>query len=256
MITAGVDVGAKTVKVVIVKDKRIVGKGMAIAGLEANGAVQQAWETALNGAGLLGADIGKVFGTGSRRREVGGFDDEVSEVVADARAVNLANSEIRTVLDIGAEEGRAIRINSEGKVVEFAVNEKCAAGAGAFIDAMARAMQVSMDEFGALSLQSVKTIPINAQCVIFAESEVVSLVHEETDRADICKAINDAISDRLTSMARRVKVEPKVALIGGAARGVGLQRSLMNDLEIDELFIPDEPEFFGAYGAALIAAET
>jgi len=250
------DVGARTVKIVILRDQRIVGKGVATAGLEADRAAEKAWEEALKEAGISKADISKVFATGSRRGEVGGFDDEVSEVVADGRAINKVNPEIRTVLDVGAEEGRAIKINSEGRVLEFAVNDKCAAGAGAFIEAMARAMQVSTEEFGALSLQSVKTIPINAQCVIFAESEVVSLVHEETDRADICKAIDDAISDRLTSMARRVQVQPGVALVGGAARGVGLQRSLTTGLQLDELFVPDDPEFVGAYGAAVIAAET
>lgn len=256
MITAGMDVGSKNVKVVILKDGEIAGKGMATAGLEADGATRKAWELALEQAGVSREEISKVFATGARRNEVGGFDDETSEVVADSRAIHEVNPEVRTVLDVGAEEGRAIKINSDGKVQEFAVNEKCAAGAGAFIEAMARAMQVSVEEFGSLSLQSVKTIPINAQCVIFAESEVVSLVHEDTDRPDICKAINDAISDRLTSMARRVRVEPKVALIGGGARGIGLQRSLKNDLELKELFIPEDPEFIGAYGAALIARES
>jgi benzoyl-CoA reductase subunit D len=256
MITAGMDVGAKTVKVVILKDREIIGKGFATAGLEAEGANQEAWEMALKDAGISREEVNKVVATGSRRDEVSGFDDEVSEVVADARAMSVVNPEIRTIVDVGAEEGRAIRLDSEGKVHEFAVNEKCAAGAGAFIVAMARAMQVSLEEFGALSLQSTKTIPINAQCVIFAESEVVSLIHDETDRRDICKAVNDAISDRLASMARRVRVEPKVALIGGAARGIGLQSSLKNDLGLDELFVPEDPEFFGAYGAALIAAES
>jgi predicted CoA-substrate-specific enzyme activase len=256
MVTAGMDVGAKTVKVVILKDGQIIGKGIAAAGLEADGATQEAWEMALKKAGVSREGLSKVFATGSRRHEVGGFDEAVSEVVADARAMITMNPEIRTILDVGAEEGRAIRTDPKGKVLEFAVNEKCAAGAGAFIEAMARAMQVSLEEFGALSLQSTKTIPINAQCAIFAESEVVSLVHDETDRPDICKAINDAISDRLASMARRVRVEPKVALIGGAARGIGLRSSLKNDLGLDEIFVPEDPEILGAYGAALIAAES
>jgi benzoyl-CoA reductase subunit D len=256
MTTAGMDVGAKTVKVVILKDGQIIGKGIATAGLEAEGATQGAWEKALKEAGLSRKELSKVMATGSRREEVGGFDDEVSEIVADARAMSVVNPEIRTMLDVGAEEGRAVRMDSRGKVLEFAVNEKCAAGAGAFIESMARAMQVSIEDFGALSLQSLKTIPINAQCAIFAESEVVSLVHDETDRPDICKAVNDAISDRLASMARRVRVEPKVALIGGAARGIGLQSSLKNGLGLDELFVPEDPEFFGAFGAALIAADS
>ena len=256
MITAGMDVGAKTVKVMILKDGEIMGKGMATAGLEADGANQEAWDMALKDAGITREEVGRVIATGSRREEVRGFDGEASEVITDARAMTIMNPEIRTIIDVGAEEGRAIKTNPEGKVLDFAVNEKCAAGAGAFIEAMARAMQVSIEEFGALSLESTKVIPINAQCAIFAESEVVSLVHDETGRPDICKAVNDAIADRLASMARRVRVEPKVALIGGAALGIGLQSSLKNALDLDELYIPEDPVFLGAYGAALIAGDS
>ena len=256
MISAGMDVGAKTVKVVILKDGQIIGKSLATAGLEADGANKTAWSSALDEAGVLREEISKVIATGSRREEVSGFDDETSEVIADARAMRQLNGEVRTIVDVGAEEGRAIKLNKEGKVLDFAVNEKCAAGAGAFIEAMARAMQVSIEDFGALSLESNKTIPINAQCAIFAESEVVSLVHDETGRSDICKAVNDAIADRLASMARRVRLEPKIALIGGAALGLGLRSSLKNALDLDELYVPDDPEFLGAYGAALIASET
>ena len=255
MITAGMDVGGKTVKVVILKDDQVIGKGLATGGLEVGGATNEAWEMALKEAGVSRGEVSKVLATGSRRSEVSGFDDEVSEVVADARSMSLMNPEIRTFVDVGAEEGRAVRMNPEGKVLEFAVNEKCAAGAGAFIEAMSRAMQVSLEQFGEFSLQSTKHIPINAQCAIFAESEVVSLVHDETERTDICKAVNDAIADRLASMARRVRVEPKVALIGGGARGIGLQSSMKNALQLDELYIPEDPEFLGAYGAAIIATE-
>ncbi len=256
MISAGMDVGSKTVKVVILKDGRIIGKGIATAGLEADEAIQTAWEAALKEAGVSREEINKVVATGSRREEISGFDDEVSEVTADARAMIIVNPEIRTIIDVGAEEGRAIKVDSGGKILDFAVNEKCAAGAGAFIEAMARAMQVSIEEFSTESLKSDKTIPINAQCAIFAESEVVSLVHDETSRPDICRAVNNAIADRLASMARRVLIEPKVALIGGAARGVGLQSSLKEALELDELHIPDNPEFLGAYGASIIASES
>ncbi len=255
MITAGMDVGAKTVKVVILEDNRMKGKGMATAGLEAGEAARDAWDQALEDAGVSESDIVTIVATGARREEIKGFDKEVSEITADARAMQAVDKKVKTILDVGAEEGRAIKINNDGKVLDFAVNEKCAAGAGAFIEAMARAMQVSIEEFGALSLESDKVIPINAQCAIFAESEVVSLVHDETARADICKAVNDAIADRLASMSRRVLLEDKVALIGGAAKGVGLQSSLKTALGLDELIIPEDPEYIGAYGAALVASD-
>jgi len=152
MITAGVDVGSKTVKVVILKDGAIAGKGMATAGLEAQGAWDEAWDAALKEAGVSRDDIENTIGTGSRLREIEGEHNEMSMVTADARGMHEINPEIRTILDVGAEEGRAIKVDANGKVPDFAVNEKCAAGAGAFMEAMSRAMQVSIEEFGEFAL--------------------------------------------------------------------------------------------------------
>ena len=255
MITAGADVGSKTVKVVILKDGAIAGKGIATAGLEAQGAWDKAWEGALKDAGVSLDDIEKTVSTGARLKEIAGDHEEMSMVTADARGIHEIDPDVRTILDVGAEEGRAIKVDANGKVPDFAVNEKCAAGAGAFMEAMSRAMQVSIEQFGEESLKATSVLPINAQCAVFAESEVVSLVHEETPRPDICKAVCDGVSDRLASMARRVVVEPKVAFIGGAARGVGLQRSLKEKLDLTEVLLPDNIDFIATYGCALTAAD-
>jgi benzoyl-CoA reductase subunit D len=256
MITAGADVGSKTVKVVILKDGAIAGKGIATAGLEAQEAWDEAWDAALKESGIAQSDIEKTVSTGARLKEIKGGHNEMSMVTADARGIHEIDPDVRTVLDVGAEEGRAIKVDANGKVPDFAVNEKCAAGAGAFMEAMSRAMQVSIEDFGQEALKASSTIPINAQCAVFAESEVVSLVHEETPRPDICKAVCDGVSDRLASMARRVVVEQKVAFIGGAARGLGLQRSLKEDLGLDDVLLPDNIDFIGAYGCALTAADS
>jgi benzoyl-CoA reductase subunit D len=161
--------------------------------------------------------------------------------------------EVRTVIDVGAEEGRAIKVNSAGKVIDFVVNEKCAAGTGAFIEAMARALEVALEELGPLSLQATQDIGINAQCAVFAESELVSLVHAQTPKADMARAIHAAIADRIAALARRVGLENKIMLIGGLAKNVGFISSLQKELATD-LTIPDHPEFVSALGAALIAA--
>jgi benzoyl-CoA reductase subunit D len=156
-------------------------------------------------------------------------------------------------VDVGAEEGRAIRVDDNGKVVDFAVNERCAAGAGAFTEAMARALEIPLEEIGPLSLTSTKAVPMNAQCAVFAESEVVSLIHQKTEKQDIARAVHDAMASRITSMARRVGVEPQVVLIGGVARNPGFVDALQRDLEL-ELLVPDDPDFVSALGAALLAA--
>ncbi|NOZ02545.1 MAG: CoA activase [Deltaproteobacteria bacterium] len=254
MITAGVDCGAKNVKVVVLKDGVVVGKAMASAGMDTEAAVEKAFEAALEESGLSRDSIDKVVSTGAGKDEPQFVDDTVTDVGADARGMHHLYPEVRTVIDVGAEEGRAIRIDANGKVVDFAINEKCAAGAGAFTEAMARALEVKVEEMGELSLKSTQAIPMNAQCAVFAESEVISLVHRKTPKPDMARAIHDAIADRITSMVRRVGIEEKIALTGGVAKNIGFVKSLKEDMETD-VIIPDEPDYTGAIGAAFVAAD-
>ena len=254
MITAGIDCGAKTIKVVLLKDGQVVGQSLVQAGIDAKAAVEKAYEEALTKAGVAREDIHKAISTGAGREEVLFRAESVTEVGADAKGAVFMYPNVRTVIDVGAEEGRAIRVDERGKVVDFAINEKCAAGAGAFVEAMARALEVSLDEMGKLSLTSTQAVAMNAQCAVFAESELVSLVHAKTPKPDMARAIHDAIADRIVSMVRRVGMETDVLLIGGVARNVGFVESLKRELETD-VILPDEPELIGALGAALIAAE-
>lgn len=253
MITTGIDVGAKNVKVIIQEDGKILGKGLVMAGLDTEAAIKEALEAALKDAGLARDAIEKIFATGAGRKEVADADHSYTEVGADAAGALYLYPEARTVIDVGAEEGRAIRVDERGKVVDFAINERCAAGAGAFTEAMARALEVPLEELGPLSLTSTKSVPMNAQCAVFAESEVVSLIHAKAEKRDIARAVHDAMSTRITSMARRVGVVPEVALIGGVARNPGFVDSLQRDLDLTVL-IPEDPEYISALGAAILAA--
>jgi len=255
MITAGIDCGAKTVKVLILKDGRVIGKSLALAGFDTKAATEQSFNIALREAGLSKNDIQRIVATGAGRLEAAFLaKEETTEVAADARGAIKLFPSARTVIDVGAEEGRAIKIDRNGKVVDFAVNEKCAAGAGAFMEAMSRALEVPLEELGELTLKSQRAVPMNAQCVVFAESEVVTLIHAKTPKEDISRAIHDAISDRIVSMVRRIGLERDVVLIGGVAKNIGFVNSLNRDLEL-EVKIPEEPEFVGALGAAILAAE-
>lgn len=253
MISAGIDVGAKNVKVLIQEEGKVLGKGSVMAGLDTGAAIEEAVAAALKDAGLARDEVEKTYATGAGRKEVKDADDSYTEVGADAAGAAYLFPDARTVIDVGAEEGRAIRVDDRGKVVDFAINERCAAGAGAFTEAMARALELPLEELGKLSLTSTKAVPMNAQCAVFGESEVVSLIHQKTEKRDIARAVHDAMATRITSMARRVGVEPDVALIGGVAKNVGFVDSLQRDLEID-VVIPDDPEFVSALGAALLAA--
>lgn len=252
MYVAGIDMGAKFVKVVILNDGEIKGKGMAPTGFDLDEAANSAFNSALENAGIQKDDLKHITSTGAGKKEVDFRDTEVTEVGAAAKgAISLFPSS-RTIIEVGAEEGRALRSDENGRVLDFVINEKCAAGAGAFTEAMARALEIPVTEMGPLSLKSTKETPMNAQCAVFAESEVVSLVHSKTSKEDIARAIHDAIASRISSMVRRLSIEKDVTLIGGLAKNIGFVESLKRDLNMD-INVPDDPDFVGALGAALVA---
>jgi len=254
MITAGVDCGARTVKVLILKDGQALARETAITGFDQAASIEQAFQSALKRAGLSREDLRHITATGMGRSAVPFAQSEVTEVTADAKAVVSLIPEARTVIDVGAEEGRAIRCEPDGRVKDFAVNEKCAAGAGTFVETMARTLELKLEEIGPLSLKSQQTIPMNAQCAVFAESEVVSLIHQGTAKEDIIRAVHEAMADRIAAMVRRVGIEEAVVAIGGVAYDIGFLRALQDELGID-VKVPEDPEFIGALGAALCAAE-
>lgn len=254
MITAGIDMGSAMIKAVILSDGKILAQSMIETGPEKEKLAQQAFDEALEKAKLSKSDIDHIGVTGVGYKRVTFADKQTTVVGADARGALWLVPSVRTVLDVGAEEARAIKCTPEGKIVDFMINEKCAAGAGTFTEAMARAIEVSLEEFAKLSLESTKSIPLNAQCAVFAESEVVGLIHANTSKADIARAVHDAIAARLASMTRTVGLAEDVLLIGGVSHNIGLVDSLTRDFGL-EIVIPEKPEFVGALGAALIAAE-
>lgn len=253
MINAGIDMGAKTTKVVILNDGRVISKSLVLTGFDQKKSAEEAYDLALKNAGISKSSVSKIIATGLGRKEVPFATGDITMVAADALGVVSKFPNAKTVIDVGAEEGRGIKTDSKGKVVDFAVNEKCAAGAGTFVETMAKAIETTVEEMGPMSLQSTKEIPLNATCAVFAESEVVSLIHQKTSKSDIAKAIHDGIATRITSMVRRVGVEKDVVLIGGLTKNPGFVASLKHDLEVDNLFIPEEAEYIGALGAALSA---
>lgn len=253
MIVGGIDVGAKTVKVVLLEDGKVLGKSLVPAGLDAVAATHQALEEALAKANLTREKVDRITATGTGSKECPLTEDSITDVGAAAKGITHIFKPCRTVVDVGAEEGRTVRCDQNGKVVDFAFNEKCAAGAGTFAEGMARALEVSLEELGSLSLQSERAVQMNAQCAVFAESEVVTLIHSKTPREDIARAVLDAIASRIISMIRKVGFEKELALIGGVARNPGFIEAMKRGLET-EVFVPDDPEYIGALGAALAAA--
>ena len=245
--------GIQTIKVVILKDGEVAARGKAFSGFEPAKTAEQAFEQALKDAKASRAEVSQVLATGSGMDMATNVDGTVSMMGADAKAAVYLFPSARTVIDIGAEEARAVKCDDKGIMMDFVLNERCAAGAGTFIEAMARALEVKLEEMGPLALKAERASPINATCVIFGESDVVTLIHRQEAKPEIARAVFDAMADRVSSMVHRLGITPDVVLVGGVAKDVGFVESLRRKLGVN-LLIPENPEYAGALGAALLAA--
>lgn len=253
MIVAGIDVGGKNAHLVILKNSEILAKGHIATGIKKADAAEKLYDETLKKAGLKRENVENVVATGSAGKRVPFADMVIPDAVADAMGVNRLVPSARTIIDIGAEEGRAIKVSPEGKVIDFAINEKCAAGTGTFVEAMARALEIPVEEMAHISLTSNQSISMNAQCAVFGESEVVSLIHQKIPKQDIAKAVHDAIAGRIASVARIVGLEKDVVMIGGVAKNIGFVDAFKKEVSMD-IIIPDDPDLVGALGAAETAA--
>jgi benzoyl-CoA reductase subunit D len=248
------DIGTQSVKAVVLKDGAVIGRAKVFCGFDPTKAAEQAVEEALKQANIPLNEVANFVATGSGMEIAPYKTSTVSMMGADARAGPYYFASARTVIDIGAEDARAIRCDENGVMQDFIVNARCAAGAGTFIEAMARALEVNLEDMGPLSLKAERASPINASCVIFAESDVVSLIHKEEPKTEIARAIFDAMAERVSSMARRLGINPDLVLVGGVAKDVGFVDSLKRRLGIN-ILIPKDPIYAGAVGAALVAAK-
>ncbi len=253
MITAGVDIGTQNIKIVVVEDGFIKARNITPAGYDLTESQQKAWAEIENESGFKACDLSKILATGTGRKNAINASKDVTEVVTIAKGAFTMDTSVRTIISIGAERALAVRIDEKGKVIDFNVNQKCAAGTGVFIEAMARILEVPINDVGPISLKSNNGLAVNVQCVVFAETELISMLHAKTPKPDMARAIHDAIADRIGSMVRFLSLEQNVMLIGGVSRNIGIVDSLKRELECDML-VPENAEFINAYGAALVAA--
>jgi predicted CoA-substrate-specific enzyme activase len=249
MIVAGIDVGGRNLHIIIKRDAQILGKIAGPAGIKKAEAVEQLYDEILKKVGLPRKDVERVVATGSAAKRVVFANGSIPDAAADARGVNKLIPTARTIIDVGAEESRVIKVSPDGRVLDFAMNEKCAAGTGTFVEAMSRALEVSVDEMSRITLQSTQTLSTNAQCAVFGESEVVSLIHQKTPKPDIARAVMNAIAGRIASAARMVGLEKDIVMVGGMARNAGFIDSLKKNIEMD-VRVPEDPDYIGALGAA------
>ena len=256
MIFAGIDCGTKSTKTVIYMNNQIIGSGAAATGFNQQEAVARSLEEALCNAGVTRDQITKTGSTGSGRKAVGMADIMVNDIMAIARGGRYYFNNAGTVIDIGAEDVKVVRIDNDGAIMDFTINEKCAAGAGAFIETIARALETPVSEMGPLSLKSGKRIPINAQCVVFAESEVIGLIHAKTARHDIIRAVHDALASRIASLVFRIGLQEDIVITGGVGKNQGVADSMKRELNLRKIYVPERPECGAATGAAIMASES
>ncbi len=196
-----------------------------------------------------------LVGTGYGRNKVPFADENISEISCHAMGVHASDPEIDSIIDIGGQDIKGITINEDGTVKNFAMNDKCAAGTGRFFESMARAFELSLDEFSKLSLKSNNPIPITAQCSVFAESEVISLVGEEKPREDIAAGIQVSVAKRCFVMSKKAGKHTKMTLSGGCAKNAGLKDAIEKVLKVKITDLPIDPQLMGALGAAEYARQ-
>jgi predicted CoA-substrate-specific enzyme activase len=213
-------------------------------------------EEAIKLAGLSSfTDLQYIVGTGYGRLKVPFANENVSEITCHARGAHWLNPAVRTVVDIGGQDCKVMSVDKNGRVIEFAMNDRCAAGTGRFFEAMARVLNCGLEGISAIDNQGSNAASITSQCSVFAESEVVTLINEGVELPNIIAGINNSVANRLFSMVRRVGLTKELALTGGCSKNDGLAQALEKKLGVTVTLLPQDPQIAGAVGAALIACE-
>jgi len=198
-------------------------------------------------------DFACIVGTGYGRNRVPFANENISEITCHAMGVHVTNPNVKTIVDIGGQDLKGISIDSDGSVKHFAMNDKCAAGTGRFFESMIRAFEVDFEEFSNMSLSARQIVPITSQCSVFAESEVVSLVAQKKNPADIAAGIQASVAKRCFTMLKSAGIEKDVTMTGGCAKNLGLKKALEKILKFDIVQLTTDPQLMGALGAAEIA---
>jgi predicted CoA-substrate-specific enzyme activase len=255
MLVAGVDIGSGTTKCVVVDEAGTVrGRGQTKTMADFEKVAREAIATALDAAGLSGDAIGYTATTGLGRYAVPFRDIQITDLTCGARGAATVCPEARFVLDIGAQCSRAIRLRDGGKVKEFHMNEKCAAGSGGFLERAAKYLEVSVADIGPLSLGAQRPQAISSVCAVLAETEIINHVSEGVTVENILRGIHNSLADRALSLLKRVGLDGPVAFIGGVARQEGMVVALRDKLGVP-VHVPEGPEFAAALGAALLGRQ-
>jgi len=256
-IAAGVDVGSTQAKAVIMSDNgglKILGRALVDTGANVQRAAERAFDSCCQAADLRTGDVGMVVGTGYGRYKIAFGNTQMTEITCHAKGASFLCPGTRTVIDMGGQDSKAISVGASGEVLDFVMNDKCAAGTGRFLANSAEVMGISLDEVGPLSLQAKHPVKIATVCTVFVESDILSYLAQGKTAEDVLGGVHIAIAKRTLSLARRLNIEPEITMTGGVARNIGMVWALETVLGKKMQVSPDA-QYMGAVGAALFGLE-
>ena len=255
-VTAGVDIGSTASKVVILKENEVLAQVIGPSSTNPKRTADTIFKQAMADAGIAREDVAFVVGTGYGRTQVEFADKNVSEITCHGRGAHFLLPEVRTVIDIGGQDTKAIAIDSEGNLLDFVMNDKCAAGTGRFLEAMSRSMEIPIEEMERYYFENGEPCTITSMCSVFAESEVINLINDGVALPRIMKGLLLSMAGRVASLGKRLGIVEHVAMTGGVAKNKGVREAIEQRLSIHMKPFPQtDPQLIGALGAAVIAAD-
>lgn len=256
MTVVGIDSGSTSTNAVVMNEKKeILASGSIRTGAKTSASAEKILADVLRQAGLPRENVDLIVSTGYGRVSIPFADRSVTEISCHGKGARYFDPNVRTILDIGGQDSKAIHLSKEGEVEDFVMNDKCAAGTGRFLEAMARTLELEISELGPTALKSTEAVEISSMCTVFAESEVISLIARNQEKADIANGVHRAIAGKAYSLLSRVGPEPEFMMTGGVARNPGVVRAVEEKLGA-KLFLCEDPEIVGAVGAALYGLES
>ncbi len=254
MIYAGIDIGSITAKAALIEDGKLIDTLIIKTGYNHLKAAVKVYDTLLENTKIDKKNVTAIVSTGYGRASVDFADKALTEIICHGAGAHFMNPEIRGIIDVGGQDSKAILLDSTGQVNNFAMNDKCAAGTGRFLEVMANAMDVGLNQLGDFSLRAEKPSKISSICTVFAESEVISMIANQDKREDIIAGIHDSAAARVAILARKVKIKNPVVMTGGVARNIGMVAALEKHIGLD-IFVGSAPQENGAIGAAVLASK-
>ncbi|MBT3804411.1 MAG: 2-hydroxyglutaryl-CoA dehydratase [Desulfobacula sp.] len=254
MIYAGIDIGSITAKAALIKNNRLLGTHVIMTGYDPINAGIKVFDALLKQSRISKTQISAIISTGYGRASVSFADKALTEIICHGTGAHFMNPEIRGIIDVGGQDSKAIFLDQEGQVENFAMNDKCAAGTGRFLEVMAKALEVDLELLGDFSLAADKPSKISSICTVFAESEVISMIAKQERRENIIAGIHESAAARVAILANKIKIKKPVMMTGGVAKNKGMVNSLENRLGF-KLIVGDLAQENGAIGAAVLASK-